>query len=377
MKQIYVLLMLVAAVFCGLCCACVRDAGTDMSEGNQSTYVTYRIGTRILPMRGEKVVPSTRALQPMTPEQENMIRTIAVLQFDAEDNLVSLDSENAEVFYYFKDLRTEESPNGTLTPQLDGISLLSGQRTTVCLVANMTEEQVAALTLNDNGSRVQLPDFRDKTVNIGNILSGENVGENSMNIGHVEQIYMFGYYEGELPGLEENKTLSIDLGRIITRIEINFTIDGKEKLEKKFYIGLSNMEQEAYIFPGTSSPKDVWLDMPPTERSGEINSSVYQFYFYAAPHSATTREEATKLRIWYTDQEPSEDGSLPDTDCYEILLCNNPDVPDTESIEGDYYLNRNSIYHVNIRLTQKQENISVPRSLSVAPGEHTCTLPLP
>ena len=145
----------------------------------------------------------------------------------------------------------------------------------------MTEAQIADLILKDDGrTRVQLSDFRRKTVDIGNILTEEDgAGDRNENIGHVKQIYMFGYYEGVLPGTESG--LSIYLGRIIARIEVNFTIDDPEDLKKKFYIGLANMETKAYVFPGAQSPnaEDAWLDMKPTERSEEIRTGACQFYF--------------------------------------------------------------------------------------------------
>lgn len=68
-------------------------------------------------MAGGEAAPGSRALLPMTPEEENMIRTIAVLQFDSEDNLVLVaDGERpgSESYYYFRNLTEDENtPNGT------------------------------------------------------------------------------------------------------------------------------------------------------------------------------------------------------------------------------------------------------------------------
>lgn len=67
-------------------------------------------------MAGGEAAPGSRALLPMTPEEENMIRTIAVLQFDSEDNLVLVaDGERpgSESYYYFRNLtEDEDTPNG-------------------------------------------------------------------------------------------------------------------------------------------------------------------------------------------------------------------------------------------------------------------------
>lgn len=356
-----------------LCGACTQNDSILVDPGvGRPIYATYRIGVRILPMAGETDTSGTRALQPMTPEQENMIRTIAVLQFDSEDNLVLVaDAERpgSESYYYFRDLtEDEDTPNGTPSPELDNVRLqIDKQRTTICLIANMTEEQIAGLILKDDGrTRIQLSDFRRKTVDIGNILTEEDgAGDRNENIGHVKQIYMFGYYEGVLPDAESG--LSVYLGRIIARIEVNFTLDDPGDLKKKFYIGLANMETKAYVFPGTQSPnaEDAWLDMMPTERSEEIKTGAYQFYFYAAPHSTDVANKATQLQIWYVDE-----GTVPSDENVSatVLLCNNPDTEPEDAMEGDYYLNRNSIYHVNIHLSKKRDGTSAVRSGLAAIG---------
>lgn len=351
-----------------LCGACTQNDPVPADPGAVSPVcAAYRISARVLPMAGGEAAPGSRALLPMTPEEENMIRTIAVLQFDSEDNLVLVaDGERpgSESYYYFRNLtEDEDTPNGTPSPELDNVRLQSGdgQRTTICLIANMTEAQIAELILKDDGrTRVQLSDFRRKTVDIGNILTEEDgAGDRNENIGHVKQIYMFGYYEGVLPGTESG--LSIYLGRIIARIEVNFTIDDPEDLKKKFYIGLANMETKAYVFPGAQSPnaEDAWLDMKPTERSEEIRTGACQFYFYAAPHSTDVSDKATRLQIWYVDE-----GTVPSDDNVSatILLCNNPDTKPEDAMEGDYYLNRNSIYHANIHLSEKRDGTPVVRS---------------
>lgn len=381
MKQIYTFPLL--ACLLSLCGACTQSDSIPADNPNEPfPRVAYKISTRILPMEGELVQSGTRALQPMTPEEENMIRTIAVLQFDSEDNLVPVsEPTQKEQFYYFKDLtEDEDTPNGALSPDLDGVILQqSDKKTTVCLIANLSENQVEELTLKDDGkTRVLLSDFRQKTVQIENMLTAENgAGGNNQNIGHVKNIYMFGYYEGVLPSGDNNK-LSIDLGRIIARIEVNFILDNPQELTKKFYISLANLETRAYVFPGTQSPNadDSWLKMTPTERSQYIKDGSSQFYFYAAPHSADNPENATQLQIWYTDTNEAD--QLEEKECHTILLCNNPDVEAEDAMAGDYYLNRNSIYHVNVHLTKKTKSQKLsPATRSTDRETYTYTIELP
>lgn len=390
MKQPYTLSFLLPALL-SLCSACTQTEDLPAPGNGQPVYTAYSIATHVLPMSGNLSAPVSRALEPMTPEEENMIRTVTVLQFDAENNLVPIsDKENAAVsgsthYYYFKDLTKEDAtPNGTLTPRLDNVGLQydEGQKTTVCLVANLSsEEQAKALTLKEDGTRVQLSDFQKKTIEIGNILTEDDgLSGDKANIGHVRQIHMFGHYSGELPpppsspSADKEATLSISLGRIIARIEVNFTLDNPAELTGKFYIGIANMEKEAYIFPGATSPnKGEWLDMKPTERSEEIKTGNCQLYFYAAPHSAKEKADATQLKIWYGTEENNLEEDNPTA---RILLCNNPDVEDDKAIEGDYFLNRNSIYHVNIHLT-KQEAPTPTRCISSDAGGRTYVVGLP
>lgn len=166
-------------------------------------------------------------------------------------------------------------------------------------------------------------------MDIGNILTEEDgAGDRNENIGHVKQIYMFGYYEGVLPGTESG--LSIYLGRIIARIEVNFTIDDPEDLKKKFYIGLANMETKAYVFPGAQSPnaEDAWLDMKPTERSersgpGPANST---FMPLRIRPMFPTRPPGCRYGTW--TKEPSLRTTMfPPPSCYAIIRIRGRKMP--------------------------------------------------
>ena len=95
-----------------LCGACTQNDPVPADPGAVSPVcAAYRISARVLPMAGGEAAPGSRALLPMTPEEENMIRTIAVLQFDSEDNLVLVaDGERpgSESYYYFRNLTEDE-----------------------------------------------------------------------------------------------------------------------------------------------------------------------------------------------------------------------------------------------------------------------------
>ena len=330
----------------------------DTAADSDARHTTLRVTIVPMTIVGEQVPYDTRASKPLNPEDENVIYSLAVLVFDESEGVLHKFDKSGKYYKYIA--LKDENGNGLLSTKLpiEDFPVQPDETYTICLVANLSEEQVEKI-INDmmaDGTAF-IHEFEEVSVMIPYVTPDKADGQ--LETGHVREIYMFGYYEGVLPGTESG--LSIYLGRIIARIEVNFTIDDPEDLKKKFYIGLANMETKAYVFPGAQSPnaEDAWLDMKPTERSEEIRTGACQFYFYAAPHSTDVSDKATRLQIWYVDE-----GTVPSDDNVSatVLLCNNPDTKPEDAMEGDYYLNRNSIYHVNIHLSEKRDGTPVVRS---------------
>ena len=65
--------------------------------------------------------------------------------------------------------------------------------------------------------------------------------------------------------------------------------------------------------------------------------------------------EATRLLIWCTTEGPED---LDEERAYDILLCNDP-REENPTAAGAYWLNRNSVYHVNVTLTHGDEGRAV------------------
>ena len=168
-----------------------------------------------------------------------------------------------------------------------------------------------------------------------------------------------------------SKQLSIVMARIISRMEMYIRLgegvhvpDGYE-----IYLGFTGIEKSAYLVPGVANYLTKYVHnhvvLPPSERTELIKNSGTTgttFYFYLAPHLVVQehKNQVTKFIIWCVDEDdnPAElvinDGTdnipNPDYNHAEILMCNDP-LGENPNVEGSFWLNRNSLYHVNITLT--------------------------
>lgn len=121
------------------------------------------------------------------------------------------------------------------------------------------------------------------------------------------------------------------------------------------YFRLQNVEERAYLFLNVERTNYVHQHaelMPTTDRTDYITGTEFStFYFYVAPHlvmSELADTNATRLLIWCTTE--SADNLNEDEADAKILLCNDP-LGEMPTAAGAFWLNRNSIYHVNITLT--------------------------
>lgn len=207
------------------------------------------------------------------------------------------------------------------------------------------------------------------------------------NVGHVERIYLFGYYDGSLTGsgsLDNGASasqMSVVLSRLIARLEISINLAEDVTLPNGYniYFRLQNVEEEAYLFLDVERTNYVHRHsalMPTTNRTEYITSTDFTtFYFYVAPHLVMREEkdtEATRLLIWCTTDTPE---NLDESRAFSVLLCNDP-LEETPTADGAYWLNRNSIYHVNITLTYEDQSrqTGAPWGVKQADGSYHYTV---
>lgn len=332
---------------------------------------------------------NSRSAYPMSPEQENPMKSLAVIQFDSEGNMLRINKENqSHQHFHYIDLTSENNPAGQITANID-VKLIAARNTRVCLVANMTEDAIMKLTWNAEQNRTNLwTEFRLKTVDIPYILNGEKVG-------HVEQVYMYGAFEGDLNTNTEGKpvNLSISMARLISRLEMNIK---KEKgmvipSQYRFFLGFTCVEDEAYLVPGAAKYIETLVHdhvaIMPNERTDIIQSlgdgEAAVFYFYMAPHIVKDIKNITKFVIWCVDATDDDlarqpllvdlhnNGHMEINQHYDgkyasINMCNDP-LLENPNVNGAMWLNRNSLYHVNITLQNKGTRSA---GVAVLPGEY-------
>lgn len=372
-------LIYITAIICGLA-ACLT-ACTDRQDevpSAEARLVTVSLDLGIQPMKTKVDDTYSRSTVPMAPELENPMKSIAVLQFDSEGTMLRVnEAEPSHPYFHYIDLTSGGSSVGQTSTRLD-VTLSAQNDTRVCVIANVDEQRVQELLRHDTENRNKLwSEFRLSTIEIPYILTDET-GDKT-RVGHVEEIFMYGQYEGDIneQGMAvsgiHSKQLSIVMARIISRMEMYIRLGEGVHVPDgyKIYLGFTGIEESAYLVPGVANYLAEYVHnhvvLPPSERTDLIKgngTTGTTFYFYLAPHLVVQdhRDRVTKFIIWCVDEDedfdPAElvinDGTdnipNPDYNHAEILMCNDP-LGENPNVEGSFWLNRNSLYHVNITLT--------------------------
>lgn len=326
-----------------LCLVSCTQADDPLDIESQTTAV--RVSVSPMTMTGEL---QTRATFPLSPERENMIRTLALLVFDQEGQHVIGNS----TYYEFMQVAGADAPDGKLTVEKEHYSG-SVSRGTLCAIGNMPEEALLAAlrekAAESEGSAViSLAQFKELTIDLPYIEKADSVGL-------VSNVYMFGYYEGDLKptGNVKSEHVEITMGRIVTRLDVSLSTVYPNN---KYAIRLRNTSRKAYIFPGERSPEEP----PQTDNYFypiALTATPQTLYYYVGPHSAESEDKATCIDIAYggahlTDadfqvspNDPSKKYML-----VSVALCNEP--PGTEN--RNFWLNRNSVYNISINLVRKK-----------------------
>jgi len=354
---------------------------------------------------------TTRASQPMNPDLEKYVRTIAIFEFDNEGQ-----HEKRSSTYHFVDFlrgtvddvkgvgKVDSTEFGVVESTLEGLKFERRSDGTICLVANVTEEQVddfyneyreegqsyGSITL-DKFKTWALP-FEYEQVKAGTY--------DETTAGHLKNMYMFGYYQGPIDP-ESPEAISIDLGRLASRLDITVVNETGMKIEKRLGYHFDNVCSSAYFFPikmgmppkiGTGLTRTVICsgllpdgtvdkvenaktEVQPTFEVGKSHTR----YFYVAAHSAQGYEEATQLHLFYDRRiVEGEDDPNDLSNNIRIPLCNIHPL-EAGSVTNGYSLSRNTRYHFTIRLKKMGAASSDQSTRSVVfedcPGEITVYLP--
>jgi len=318
----------------------------------------------------------SRASEPMSPDIEKYVKTIAIFEFDNEGIHI-----NGPHTYHFIDFIegtvdgesgvgvVEKTEYGIVETELRGLQFEGYTDGKVCLVANVTEAQVGEFydeyrEPGQSYGRMTFDKFKEWSLPFEYKKAPEGVVYDETVSGHLETMYMFGYYQGPVDA-SNPEGISVDLGRLASRIDITIINDTGSDIIKRFGYHFDNVCHSAYFFP-------IKMSRPPTLGPGlsrtvicsgseELIDGVpltfpaggeHTRYFYVAAHSAAGPDEATKLHLFHG--APILDGDKPGvggTDI-QISLGNLPPSEAAGVING-YSLSRNTRYHFTVRLKKK------------------------
>lgn len=243
---------------------CQQDDLSPLAEEGKKVNVSLSLGT--LSFEGT----DTRAMAPHTPEVENLINDIWVLQFNERGILL-----NTETKYFLR-----EGEAGMYVENFE-VELITASNSTVCIVANTNNPN---LSWPNN-----LPQFQQLLIDI----------QASNDLSKRDRIPMCGYWMGNV---RKGTKLSALLSRMITRI--NLVINNETGAElSDLTVSLENVPTKAYVYPRTNQgalPDDAYTTtetFSDTFFEGIPAGESQQFYYYIAPNICTDSDKATKATI--------------------------------------------------------------------------------
>ncbi len=360
-----------------MCMAVALLLFTSCSDGEELTpvkegdiiYPSLSVGVNEMAMTA-----MSRAMSPMSPDEEKYVRTMAIFEFDNEGL-----HERRNTTYHFINFvngtvdgntgvgDVDKTEFGIVETTLNGLAFEARSNGTICFVANVTRNQVEDFykEYREEGQsvgRTTLDQFKKWALPFEYYTPSTTKYDESVT-GHLKVMYMFGYYQGNIVPADIG-ALRVDLGRMASRLDITIVNETGKDIDKRFGYHFENVCHSAFFFP-------ILSGMPPTEGAGlsrtvicagddpvEGDDDTYQIvprtfankashtrYFYAAAHSANGEEDATKLRLFH--DKPISDEDIANT--VSIPLCNvHPD--EAAKVKNGYSLSRNTRYHFTIRV---------------------------
>ncbi len=360
MKSKLTYILSLAAMLALAACSDAPDLGMDLDIDQ-----TYDDGNlfhlTVAPMVGEEVASESRAYNSMTPDRENMIQSLFVLQFDSEGNMRRMDNGQR---YLYQDFITYTSTRGVsmVTEQNmpDLVLMSSSSEMHTCIIANADYDKMIALLFptGDQDKPVTWEEFQELQFELSFATDEDIEKDSTLERGHLTKTLMFGYYKGVI-----SKTgFTLGLGRIVSRIQVNFIPENTAYVsEDMFFFGaMHNVERSSYFFvPSNDSPHNhlpdgeifmldsKYIDF--TENGGTIT-------YYTAPHvgsSIKSEEDATIMNLWCVRGTWDEtenayvvtEDSWPTWDDSHISI-----ILGSDPANGDYSLNRNTIYQYDVSM---------------------------
>ena len=217
--------------------------------------------------------PLAKADSPLIPDVENLIYDVWILQYDKMGLLIDKGTSHERA-----------TSSGSLTATVT-TTFAVGEGNTICVLANLDRGIVSPVrpwpqTLNEFKTS---PNVIDLSSDI-----------DRANAGTLEDMPMFGYWEGTISA-EENNNVQVSLGRMLTRINlvINNQSGSTQTVES-----MSNVSKKVYVFPDVDHaalPGDAYIDVAIDQNVASGKTA--ELYFYMAPNFTAGKEKATTLKI--------------------------------------------------------------------------------
>lgn len=216
--------------------------------------------------------PLAKADSPLIPDVENLIYDVWILQYDKMGLLIDKGTAHERA-----------TSSGSLTATVT-TTFAVGEGNTICVLANLDKGNASAArtwpqTLSEFKTSCDVVDLSDDI--------------NAANDGTLEDMPMFGYWEGGIS--VETNNVQVSLGRMLTRINlvINNQSGSTQTVES-----MSKVSKKVYVFPDVDHaalPDGAYIDV-------DINQDVAsgktaELYFYMAPNFTAGEDNATKLNI--------------------------------------------------------------------------------
>lgn len=217
--------------------------------------------------------PETMATTPLLPDEENLIRDIWVIQYDAQGVSRTL---------YTKHYRQTAVPVRELQSFPIELAVLPG--CTICFVANLNHGQTGLASPWENTLVGFMGQYNEIAYRSGTGVEG---------IPDAQNLYMFGYYKGDITS--STSSLNVMLGRMLSRI--NLVVENATGVSlTDVEVTIGNAVRRAYYFVRTEKPvlssADYisFTDTPGTLAAGQ---TAYLFYYIAPNLSPAPGEETT------------------------------------------------------------------------------------
>lgn len=297
MKQWHIIIGLIGCLWLA---GCTQEESALAEEGKE---VKVSLSLGILPLEGT----DTRAMAPHTPEVENLIFDIWVLQFNEHGVLLATSQQ-----YY-----PREGESGLYVENFE-VSLIEAQHSTVCLVVNTDD---ATIDWPNN-----LPDFQRTLMDI----------QASNDLSACDRMPMCGYWVGDVTG---DQALSVMLCRMMTRI--NLVVNNQTGAQLNgLTVQLDNVPTQAHVYPSTNQevlPADAYTSEVFSDTfEGTIrNNENKSFYYYMAPNICHSEANATKATLTSGGQT------------WHVTLGN--DSPDTADRDFALYANNYYTFTLNLK----------------------------